>query len=72
VARCQFPFHTFDSWYAPKPSVRTFYVQDTGDLPLPVGPPPARWGHPIATATFGQLRVYAYGYDLARVLRRAP
>jgi hypothetical protein len=71
-ARCQFPFHTFDSWYQPKPSVRTFYLQDTRGPPPSVGPPPTSWGRPLAAATFGRLHVYAYDYDIAEVLRRAP
>jgi hypothetical protein len=66
--RCPFPFHTIDSWYAPKPGVRTFYLQDDSDLPNVVGPPPARWGRPFAEAMIGDLRAYAYDYDLASVL----
>jgi hypothetical protein len=66
--RCQFPFHTIDSWYIPKPGVRTFYLQDDSDLPNVVGPPPARWGRPFAEARIGDLRAYAYDYDLASVL----
>jgi hypothetical protein len=71
-ARCQFSLHTMDAWYRPiVPRARTFYVWD--DRPLApdvsIAPPPRSWGRPFATARFGHLHLYAYGYDLARHVR---
>jgi hypothetical protein len=73
--RCQFSLHSMDSWYRPAAAgVRTFYLWDdrplTGDLYL--APPLRRWGTPFATAQFGHLHLYAYDYDLGRVVRLPP
>ena len=66
---CPFSASHEDSWYRPVPGVRSFYlVNPVGGVPR-VPPPPARWGPPAASATFGLLRVYVYGYDLASLLR---
>ena len=65
---CEFSLHTMDSWYEPKPGVRTFFVHDTRDIPVNPGPPPSRWGRPLAEAADGHLRLYAYAYDIASVL----
>jgi hypothetical protein len=66
--RCQFPFHTIDTWYAPKQGVSTFYISSDSGLPEGVGPPPSRWGAPWKVAHFGHLMIYAYRFDLASVL----
>jgi hypothetical protein len=63
--RCQYWLHTIETWYEPKPGVRTFYLSDDSGLPNPVGSPPAGWGAPAKTAHFGHLTVYAYDFDLA-------
>jgi hypothetical protein len=65
---CQFSLHTMDSWYVPDPEARTFLVYDTRDIPVNLIPPPERWGRPFAQARVGNLRLYAYGYDIASVL----
>lgn len=49
----------------PKPRTRSFYVVDSVQIEPVIGPPPARWGQPVRTATFGQLTVYVYDYDIA-------
>jgi hypothetical protein len=69
--RCQFSLHTMDSWYRPPAPGRTFYVWDdrAGGPDVTVAPPPQSWGRPFATASVGHLRLYAYGYDLARHIR---
>jgi hypothetical protein len=67
---CPFNLHTMDSWYQPKAGVRTFFVYDTRDVPVNPGPPPRRWGPPTARARDGSLRLYAYGYDVATVLKQ--
>jgi hypothetical protein len=66
---CKFNLHTMDSWYQPKPGTRTFFVYDMRDLPVNPGPPPRRWGRPLARARDGSLRLYAYPYDIAAVLK---
>ena len=72
--RCQFSLHTIDAWYRPEPGVRTFYLWDDrhlrGDFYL--APPRAQWGRPFATASFAHLHLYAYDYDLARVVGLPP
>jgi hypothetical protein len=72
---CQFSLHTIDSWYRPVPGARTFFVYDTRDIPVNPGAPPPRWGRPLAVVADGDLRLFAYDYDLASVLaagRRPP
>jgi len=68
--RCQFPLHTMDSWYEPRPRIRTFYIWDDRSQgpDVHVARPPSHWGRPFATARFGHLHLYAYDYDLAYVL----
>jgi hypothetical protein len=72
---CANPYHTIDSWYRPRPGVRTFYLNEDAGVEPTTGPPPPRWGRPFAKAQFGDYQIYAYDYDLASVLaagRRAP
>jgi hypothetical protein len=66
--RCQWPFHTIESWYEPKPGVRTYYVTSDTGLPAPIGPPPRRWGKPVKRVRLGHLTVYVYDHDLASVI----
>ncbi len=71
---CRYGLHRIDSWYTPKRDARSFFVvAERPGWPLLGGPPP-RWGPPIDEAQFGPFRVYAYAFDLARILAsgRAP
>jgi hypothetical protein len=55
------------SWYVPRAGTRTFLVIDS-DLSAVNGgmtAPPPVFGEPTQTATFGQLTVYVYPYDIA-------
>jgi hypothetical protein len=64
--RCPVGVHRIDTWYRPKPGpVKTFYVVDSVTIGSGLGGPPASWGRPLNHATFGQLDVYVYGYDIA-------
>jgi hypothetical protein len=67
---CEFNVHTIDSWYEPKKGVRSFYVLGDQTLDPAMDPPPPEWGMPFATASFGDLTVYAYDYDIASNLVR--
>jgi hypothetical protein len=65
---CRYGLHRIDSWYTPKRDARSFFVvAERPGWPL-LGGPPSRWGPPIDEAQFGPFRVYAYPFDLARIL----
>ena len=71
---CRYGLHRIEAWYDPKRDARSFFVSaERPGWPLLGGPPP-RWGPPIDEAQFGPFRVYAYPFDLARILAsgRAP
>jgi hypothetical protein len=65
VGYCPFHLHVIESWYSPKPGVRTFYVVGDQALQPPLAPPPPSWGHPIKTIPVGHLTVYLFDYDIA-------
>lgn len=67
--RCQWYFHTIESWYQPKPGVRSFYLRNDTGLPNELGPPPRSWGRPASVVRLGHLTVYIYDFDLAGKLR---
>jgi hypothetical protein len=67
---CPNRIHFIESWYEPKDDVGTFYVVNANRTPPFLEPPPAQWGLPIATATLGDLTIYAYDYDIASRLDR--
>lgn len=62
---CPFHLHAIQSWYAPKPGARTFYVVGDQSLLPPLGPPPVSWGRPTQTFRVGHLTVYVFDYDIA-------
>jgi hypothetical protein len=65
VGYCPFHLHVIESWYTPKPGVRTFYVVGDQSLMPPLAPPPASWGPPAKTIRVGHLTVYLFDYDIA-------
>jgi hypothetical protein len=66
--RCPFGLHRIDAWYQPMRRARSFYlVAERPGWPR-LGAPPTRWGPPAAEARFGLFHVFAYDFDLARVL----
>jgi hypothetical protein len=67
---CPFRVHTIESWYSPKPDVRSFYLVGEPSLDPSLGPPPTAWGPPIKIAELDDLTIYAYDYDIASNLRR--
>jgi hypothetical protein len=60
---CRFNLHTIDSWYTPRPGVRSFLLADPS-LPVAVSPT-ANLGPPSATYHLGPMTMYVYPYDLA-------
>jgi hypothetical protein len=60
---CPFPLHRIDSWYTPRPGVRTFLISDPTQNPNP-GPLPSL-GRPQQIVHLYQLTVYIYPYDIA-------
>jgi hypothetical protein len=60
---CQFYEHVISSWYIPRPSTRSFLLQDP-TLPARVSPSPA-FGDPSAVYRVGEMTMYLYPYDLA-------
>lgn len=64
---CPFKLHRIDAWYAPRPRVRTFIIEDAGMIAPAIGAPPPGWGA-TETAHFGQLTVRVYPYDVAKRL----
>ena len=65
---CQYGLHRIDAWYVPKQDARSFFITaERPGWPLLGGPPP-RWGPPIDEARFGPFHIYAYDFDLARIL----
>jgi hypothetical protein len=65
---CWFPFHRIDTWYAPRPGIRTFLVTDKRYGP---NPPGLRLGGPDEVVTDGPYKVYVYKYDIASDLGRS-
>jgi hypothetical protein len=63
---CPFKFHQLDTWYVPRPGVRTFIVIDlTNADPAITDPDPKVYGRPVAQRGFGTLNVLVYDYDVA-------
>jgi hypothetical protein len=69
VGYCPFHLHTIESWYRPKPGVRTFYVVGDPTLLPSLAPPPKSWGPPAETVRVGHLTVYLFDYDIASRLQ---
>ena len=67
-ALCRYGIHRIDSWYAPRPGTRSFFLAAERPGWPRLGGPPARWGPPVAERQFGPFRIYAYDYDLAFAL----
>jgi hypothetical protein len=64
---CRYGIHYISSWYAPRPSVRTFLISDPTQ---PVAAPPiAALGKPSAVHHVDELTMYVYPYDIASRLR---
>jgi hypothetical protein len=62
---CSYPWHEISSWYTPRPSTRTFLVTDTR-----YGPTTADFhlADPAEVVSYGEYKVYVYGYDIASKL----
>ena len=62
---CSYPWHEISSWYTPRPSTRTFLVTDTR-----YGPSTADFhlADPAEVVSYGEYKVYVYGYDIASKL----
>jgi hypothetical protein len=56
-----------NTWYLPRPNVRSFLLTDTRpNIPFEVTAPPRSLGRPLAQATVGKgLTIYVYNYDIA-------
>lgn len=65
VGYCPFHLHVIESWYAPQPNARTFYVMGDQTLQPPLAPPPESWGRPAKVIPVGHLTVYLFDYDIA-------
>jgi hypothetical protein len=63
---CAFQLHRVASWYYPRGAARTYLVLDQAVRQISLRALPPTLGRPIASATVGQLEVYAFGYDIAR------
>jgi hypothetical protein len=69
---CPFQLHVIESWYAPKPGARSFYVVGDQALTPHLGSPPAAWD-PVKRIPVGHLTVYVFDYDIAtRLLPFVP
>jgi hypothetical protein len=62
---CTYPWHEISSWYTPRPDTRTFLVVDPR-----YGPPTSDFdvGPPAEVVTYGDYKIYVYGFDLASKL----
>ena len=64
---CRFDLHYIDSWYTPRPGIRSFLLADPSLMLVP-GPTPDL-GPPSRVFHVGQITMYVYPYDVAsRVL----
>ncbi|MFI5302208.1 MAG: hypothetical protein ACHREM_29305, partial [Polyangiales bacterium] len=59
---CTYPWHEISSWYTPRPGIRTFLVTDPR-----YGPTPSdfKLGDPVEVVSYGEYKVYVYGFDIA-------
>jgi hypothetical protein len=63
-ALCPHNFNSISSWYQPRPTTRSFVIQDSGAIYV-TSPPSDSLGTPLAVHRMGQLTVYLYDHDVA-------
>jgi hypothetical protein len=65
---CTYPWHEISSWYTPRANTRTFLVVDPR-----YGPPVSDFhlGDPAEVVSFGEYKIYVYGFDIASKLGAA-